>query len=194
MKKENTVLYILRLTLTLLLITSLVAAALAGVNAITKDKTAAIQLEKTQKAMEEVLPGYGAFEACGFEDATGTVAAVYLPSGNDGEGVRGYPAYVVEVAPAGFGGDIVMMVGIKDGAVTGVSVVSHAETAGLGAIAADKTEKGVAFRNQFVGVTTDETVAVSKDGGTIDAITGATITSRAVADGINAALAVFIKG
>ena len=87
-----------------------------------------------------------------------------------------------------------MMVGIKDGAVTGISIVSHAETAGLGAIAADKTEKGVAFRNQFVGVTTDETVAVSKDGGQIDAITGATITSRAVADGINAALAVFIKG
>lgn len=192
MKKENTVLYILRLTLTLLLITALVAAALAGVNAITKDKIAALQLEKTQKAMEEVLPGYGEYEKCEFEDTTGTVTAVYVPYSHDGGVVQGYPSYVVEVAPAGFGGDIVMMVGIKDGAVSGVSIVSHAETAGLGAIAADKTEKGTAFRSQFVGAAED--VKVTKDGGTIDAITGATISSRAVADGVNAALAVNIKG
>ena len=185
MKKENTVLYVFRLTFTLLLITALVAAALAGVNAITKDKIAAIQLEKTQQAMEEVLPGYSEYAECAYSDATGTVTAVYLPAGGEN-------AYVAQVEPAGFGGAIVMMVGVKDGAICGVSIVSHAETAGLGAIAADKTEKGVAFRNQFTGV--DTQVKVSKDGGTIDAITGATITSRAVAEGVNAALAVEIQG
>lgn len=188
MKKENNAMYILRLTLTLLLITALTAAALAGVNAITKDKIAALQLEKTQKAMEEVLPGYGEYQACSFTDETGTVKAVYVPGG----AVRGIPRYVVEVEPAGFGGKITMMVGIENGAVSGVSIVSHGETAGLGSIAAEKTEKGIAFRNQFVGA--DWELKVSKDGGTIDAITSATITSRAVTDGVNAALAVQIQG
>lgn len=192
MKKETNVMYMLRLTLTLLLIAALVAAALAGVNAITKDKIVAIQMEKTQKAMEEVLPGYGEYQTHNFVDETGTVKAVHVPCSHDGGVIRGNPSYVVEVEPAGFGGKITMMVGIKDGIVSGVSIVSHAETAGLGSVAADKTEKGVAFRNQFVGADTE--VKVDKDGGTIDAITSATITSRAVTDGVNAALAVQIQG
>lgn len=187
MKKENNVRYILRLTLTLLLITSVVAAALAGVNAITKDKIAALQLEKTQKAMEEVLPGYDKYQNRDFTDETGMVKAVYVPYTCDG-----VSTYVAEVEPAGFGDKIVMMVGIEDGAVSGVAIVSHAETAGLGAVAAEKTEKGVSFRSQFVGAA--EAVKVNKDGGTIDAITGATITSRAVAEGVNAALAVQVQG
>ena len=192
MKQENNVKYIFRLTLTLLLITALVAAALAGVNVITKDKIAAIQREKTQKAMEEVLPGYGEYQTHDFTDGTGTVKAVYVPYSHDGGTIRGIPGYVVEVEPAGFGGKITMMVGIEDGAVSGVSIVSHAETAGLGSVAADKTEKGVNFRSQFVGA--DAEVKVNKDGGTIDAITSATITSRAVTEGVNAALAVQVKG
>ena len=84
-----------------------------------------------------------------------------------------------------------MMVGIADGKVTGVAVVSQAETAGLGAIVADKTEKGISFRSQFVDAGGE--VKVSKDGGTIEAITGATITSRAVAQGVTDALAVEIQ-
>ena len=55
MKKESNALYILRLTVTLLLICAAVALALAGVNSITKDRIAAIQAEKTQKAIAEVL-------------------------------------------------------------------------------------------------------------------------------------------
>ena len=183
MKKETNVRYILRLTLTLLLITAFVAAALAGVNAITKDKIAAIQQEKANKAMLEVLPGYAGFTACGFTGSA-SVKNVYLPQGGDGT------AYVVEVAPAGFGGEIVMMVGVDDGKVTGVSIVSQTETAGLGAIVADKTEKGEAFRSQFAGL--EGTVQVDKDGGQIQAITGATITSRAAAQGVTDALAVQI--
>lgn len=183
MKKETNVRYILRLTLTLLLVTAFVAAALAGVNAITKDRIAAIQLEKTNQAMKEVLPGYESFIACDFVGGT-TVKNVYLPQDGDGN------AFVVEVAPVGFGGEIILMVGVQEGAVTGVSVVSQAETAGLGAIAADKTEKGVSFRSQFTGLSGD--VKVTKDGGIVDSITGATITSRAVAQGVTDALAVKI--
>ena len=55
MKQENTVLYILRLTVTLLLICAFVALALAGVNAITKDKIAAVKAAKTAKAISAVL-------------------------------------------------------------------------------------------------------------------------------------------
>ena len=81
-----------------------------------------------------------------------------------------------------------MMVGVdNEGNVLGISIVSHTETAGLGAVAAASTSAGEAFRGQFAG--TSGSVAVSKDGGALEAITGATITSRAVCAGVNAALA-----
>lgn len=182
MKKQNTALYILRLTFTLLLICAAVAGALAGVNALTKDKIADIQAQKLQTAMEEVLPGASDMTEVSFADATGTVRKVYQASADSA--VQGY---VVEVAPNGFGGAITMMVGVADGKVTGISVVSHTETAGLGSVAADKTSKGQAFRDQFAGTFGEQ--KVDKDGGNIDAITGATITSRAVTNGVNAALA-----
>ena len=70
--------------------------------------------------------------------------------------------------------------------VTGISIIKHTETAGLGAVAAAGTPAGEAFRSQFVGAS--GSVAVTKDGGEMDAITGATITSRAICAGVNAAL------
>ena len=76
----------------------------------------------------------------------------------------------------------------NEGNVLGISIISHTETAGLGAVAAANTSPGEAFRAQFVGQS--GSVSVSKDGGQIDALTGATITSRAVCVGVNAALAV----
>ena len=81
-----------------------------------------------------------------------------------------------------------MMVGVgNDGKVLGISIISHTETAGLGAVAAADTPAGQTFRSYFEGAS--GSVAVTKDGGTVEAITGATITSRAVCDGVNAALA-----
>ena len=71
------------------------------------------------------------------------------------------------------------------GTVTGISVLSHAETPGLGAIAGAAGEKGDAFRSQFAGLTS---AAVTKDGGSVNALTGATVTSRAICSGVNAAL------
>ena len=177
MKTESMVKYVARLAITLLLITSLVAAALAGVNAITAPIIAQINYQKTQDAIEAVLPGGG--ESVPFTDDSGWVTTVY----------KSETGYAVEVTPTtGFDGDIAMMVGIDlQGNVLGISVISHTETAGLGAVAAAKTSAGEAFRGQFVG--TSGSVSVAKDGGTIDAITGATITSRAICDGVNAALA-----
>ena len=81
-----------------------------------------------------------------------------------------------------------MMVGVdNDGKVLGISIINQSETAGLGAVAAADTSAGEAFRDQFAGMS--GSVSVTKDGGAVDALTGATITSRAVCSGVNAALA-----
>ena len=176
MKTQSNVAYILRISLTLLVITAVVAALLAGVNAITAPIIAKANEAKTQEAINAVLPGGG--DSGAFHDATGLVTNVYASD----------TGYAVQVTPSGFDDEIDMMVGIdKDGKVLGISIISHTETAGLGAVAAANNAKGEAFREQFVGMS--GSVAVSKDGGEVDALTGATITSRAICDGINAALA-----
>ena len=164
---------IFRLVITLFLITAAVAAALAGVNAITKDAIAANQEKKTQDALAVVLPAAGALQKLELSGDTGIVSEVY----SDGE------SYAVKVLPGGFDGEITMMVGISQGKVTGISVISHTETPGLGAVAAAQNAKGEAFRGQFVGQ--EGTLAV---GDQIDAMSGATITSNAVVTGVNAAL------
>lgn len=180
MKTQSTVVYILRLAVTLLLITAVVAALLAEVNAVTAPKIETLNAEKTQNAIAAVLPGGG--EPVDFTDDTGLVSTVY----------RGQSGYAVEVTPSGFNGTVTMMVGVDaTGKVLGISIVNHTETAGLGAVAAAETAAGNAFRGQFVGMS--GSVSVTKDGGQVDALTGATITSRAVCTGVNAALSVVAK-
>ena len=178
MKKESMFAYVMRITLTLLLIAAIVAAALAMVNGVTQPIIAQKNAEKTQKAIQTVLPGGYESEVTDFSDATGLVSKVY----------KGINGYAVEVAPSGFDGAITMMVGIDlEGKVLGISVITHTESAGLGAVAAANNSAGQSFRDQFVGQS--GSVSVNKDGGDIDAITNATITSRAICDGVNAALA-----
>lgn len=170
MKDKNVIRYVLRLTLTLLIITGVVAFALAGVNAITKDRIAQAKKAKTLAAVEAVLPGGGELA----EETSPDILALY----------KGDNGYALEVAPNGFGGQIHLMVGIDHtGKVTGVAVISHAETPSLGAVAGENSSKGIAFREQFVGLS--DTAAVGSE---VDAITGATITSKAVTEGVNLAL------
>ena len=156
--------YVLRLTLTLFLITTIVAGLLGLVNYVTADTIAEQIAQKAENAMRQVL------EADGYEPLDvpedSAVTAAYRA------GDRGY---VVRVAPNGFGGAIDMMVGVDvSGAVTGVAIVSQSETASLGANCTRED-----FRAQFTGKT--GTLSVSKDG-------GATVTSRAVTEGVNTAL------
>ena len=177
MKTESNVMYVLRLAVTLFLIAAVVAGVLAGVNAVTKPIIDAQNEAKTQAAIAAVLPGGFDEELTDYTDASGLVSKVY----------KGANGYALEVKPSGFDNTITMMVGVDfEGNVLGISVVSHTETAGLGAVAAASTSAGEAFRGQFVGKS--GSVAVSKDGGELDAITGATITSRAICAGVNAAL------
>ncbi len=175
MKTESTVKYVLRLALTLLIITAVVAALLSVVNGVTKPIIDDLNRQKTQKAIEAVLPGGG--ENMPVPGGNDMVQALY----------KGEKGYAVQVAPQGFNGAIVMMVGVdNEGKVLGISVISQAETAGLGSICAASNSAGEAFRGQFIGMS--GSLAVTKDGGEVDAITSATITSRAVTNGVNAAL------
>ena len=166
--------YILKLAGTLFLITAIVALLLAGVNSITAPRIAAINAEKTQKAVEEVLPGGGELLEGGYDTMDGKIAEVY----------KSETGFAVKVLPMGFDNTITMMVGVDlEGKVTGIAIISHTETAGLGAVAADKGEDGQAFRGQFVGKSGELEVGTH-----IDAIASATITSKAVTEGVNAAL------
>lgn len=163
--------YILRLTLTLLLITAVVAGLLAFVNELTAGRIDELTRQKAEQAMREVLPA---------QDYTPLDAA--LPQGVTEAYRAGDAGYVVRVAPNGFGGAIDLMVGVRaDGTVNGVAVIAHSETASLGANCTREE-----FRAQYVGGAGP--FAVGQDGGTIEALTGATVTSRAVTDGVNAAL------
>ena len=173
MKTESTFNHIIRLTVTLLAICAVVAAVLAGVNMITKDKIAEIQTQKIEKAIQEVIPNAQDVQQLPLSGDAGIVQAVYAANGS----------YAVQVAPGGFDGEVTMMVGISEGKVTGLSVISHTETPGLGAIAAPQNAKGEAFRGQFVGQ--EGTLVIGEQ---IDAMSGATITSTAVVTGVNAAL------
>ena len=177
MKQGSVNKYVLRISLTILLIAIVVAAALAFVNKITKSVIQIAEEEKIQEAIALVLPGGYKTQITDFNDPTGIVSRVY----------QGPNGYAVEVLPAGFDSALTMMVGVApDGTVLDLCVVSHTETAGLGAVAAADGSAGMTFRQQFVGTSGD--VLVKKDGGSIDAITGATVTSRAVCDGVNTAV------
>ena len=173
MRNDSTLMHIVRLTVTLLTICAVVAAVLAGVNMITKDKIAEIQNQKIEKAIQEVIPNAQDVQQLPLSGDAGIVQAVYTANGS----------YALQLAPGGFDGEVIMMVGISEGKVAGISVISHTETPGLGAVAAAQNAKGEAFRGQFVGQ--EGTLAI---GDQIDAMSGATITSTAVVTGVNAAL------
>ena len=164
----------LRLAVILFAFAAVVAVALGTVNKITNERIAAFAAEKTAAAMREVLSAesYTPVEGSAAEKIE-LVKKVYA---------AGDKGWVVMVTPSGFGGEIDMAVGVdKSGAVTGVSIVSMSETSGLGANA-----KRESFRSQYIGKS--GSVALRKQGGEIDALTGATVTSTAVTKGVNAAL------
>ena len=102
MKTESLAKYVLRLAATLLAITAVVAAALAGVNSITKPVIDQLTAQKTQQAIAAVLPGGYDSEITDFEDATGLVSKVYA----------GEAGYAFEVTPGGFDNTMTMMGGV----------------------------------------------------------------------------------
>ena len=189
--------YIIELTVKLFVTCLIVAGLLGGVNAITKDKIAAINWENTVAAMQAVAadPENTTYNETPLENTEAMTAAADAAGGTLGAiyeaQVNGEAAgYAVTVSASGSQGTIEMMVGVDAaGAVTGVSVVSHSETAGIGTkvIGNEPTASGVGVLYQFVGKSAaDGTLAV---GSNVDAITGATVSTRGITTGVNAALA-----
>ena len=172
-----------RLSATLTVVSVLVALLLGGVNALTADQIAENERRAVESAMLEVMP-----EAKQFVDYTDkleakeTIRFVRRAMG-DGNQALGH---VVQVATSGFGGTMELIVGVTmEGTVTGVSIISHAETPGLGAKAGD-----AAFLTQYLEK--DGSVQVVKGAagdGEVSALTGATITSEAVTQAVREAVA-----
>lgn len=175
-KSENGLMTIVRLGIVLLVMAAAVALVLGLVNLLTAGRIADIQADTMQAAMQEVLPAAGYTEVA---DLSGSEAVDAIYAADSG--------WVVQCTVSGSQGNITLIVGVdKTYTCTGISVTDHSETAGLGAIAGQAGEKGEAFRSQFVGQS--GTVAVTKNGGSIDAIAGATITSSAVCNAVTIAL------
>ena len=162
----------------------LVCSALLGtVYAVTKAPIEASELQKVNAAIAAVIP---AFDNVPSEAVQAVEGGEIYTATNGGETV----GYAIKVVTGGFGGPLTLMVGFTpDGTVYNTSVVSHAETPGLGAKLVDEN---IAPRVQVKGKSpATNNLSVKKDGGEIDAITASTITSRAFLKGVGAAYEVF---
>lgn len=184
--------YLFKLAGILMVICAIVAALLGVVNGVTADKIAAIQAQKLQASLQVVFPGAEFTEVEVTDDLSALAASPNAESGLEAIYAASTGGYAVEVTPTGFGGSIDMIVGIDaDGNVTGVSVISHAETAGIGTkIVADKPNKnGVGVLTQFIGRSASEgnLFTVNSGSNEVDAISGATVTTKAITRGVNAA-------
>ena len=176
---------ILKLTLVLFLICAIVAAVLGVVNEVTKDRIAAIQAEKTRAAYNTVLRS-DFYQDVDMNPYTEVANGQKIKIDSIAEAGNG-SGYVVQTTFSGAQGNITMVVGVdREGKCTGISIIKHSETSGLGANAASSAEVGVNFRGQFKGQ--DESIALAKAGGSIDALSGATITSRSVTNAVKAAI------
>ena len=186
---------IIKNTIILTIITLVSGVALGAVYEITKAPIANAQEQAKQEAYKQVFEDADSFDdlevddkeaaeavkAAGVDDGAEINEAVEAKQGGETIG------YVITATdPNGYGGDIQVSVGIQnDGTVNGIAILSINETAGLGMKASEPE-----FYEQYSGKQTDH-FYVSKDGGEgeqIDAISGATITTRAVTGAVNASL------
>lgn len=170
------------MVLTLFVITAVAGFSLAGVYEITKEPIARAQLAKKIVALNTVLPAFDTIltKTVQLPDEDQLMFNIAL-KGADTVGIA-----IETYTQKGFSGLIRAMVGFKpDGTIIDVVHLEHKETPGLG----DKVEKKKSsWSDQFKGKNPDEFVLkVTKDGGNVDAITAATITSRAYSDAINRA-------
>ena len=184
-KKEST---LINMLVALLVIAAVSGGVLGLVYGVTKDAIAEVDQKKNEAAIQAVLPLEGEItykaDTMKFNyegvDLTFPCNLAYDANGN-------FLGAAVKTNEGGFGGKIDMMVGfLADGTIKGTSVLSHSETPGLGANMTGK------FKDQFVDKNPGTfKLAVSKDGGDVDAITAATITSRAFSKAVDKAYKAF---
>ena len=172
----------------LLVIAAVSGGVLGLVYGMTKDTIAMVDQKKNEAAIQAVLPLEGeiTYKADTLKytyegaDLTFPCNLAYDANGT-------FQGAAVKTSEGGFGGKIDMMVGFAaDGTIKGTSVLSHAETPGLGANMTGK------FKDQFVDKNpASYKLTVTKDGGDVDAITAATITSRAFSKAVDKAYQAF---
>lgn len=157
----------------------IVTALLAAVNAVTAPIIAAAEEKNAAQARAEVLSEAKSFELLTLDKLPEGVTAVYKGSDNSG--------YVMMVTSKGYGGDIRLICGIRaDGSIEAVKTLSHSETSGIGSRV---TDNDGGYRNNYAGKTAD----TYKD---VDALSGATISSRAYKKAIASAFEAYsmVKG
>ena len=184
--------YIIKLTVTLFVTCVIVAGLLGLVNSVTCGPIAEINKAKTEAAMKAVVADAEnstfseALEITGDMTAAASSAGATVSEAYEVQVGGGPAGYALKIVSSGSQGNIEMMVGVDgEGAVTGVSIVDNSETSGIGSRVMSN-ENGVL--DQFIGKSsTDTPLTVGKN---VDAISGATVSSRGVTTGVNAALAV----
>lgn len=162
-------------TVALLVICLVATTLLAFTNSITSEKIAQNAVETENASRNVVMPGGASYsEVTAMENGV-TYCVGYDKIGNE-------IGYVFTAGAKGYGGTVSVMVGIDaEGEITGLEILSHSETPGLGANATKDD-----FKGRFIGKSGELTVdKVSNDGQNIQAITAATITSKAVVSAVN---------
>ena len=185
-KKES----LLRLVVVLTAIALVAGLALTGVYALTKEPIETAQAAKKLEALNLVLPGFkGEIKDITTKDADGEEILVHLAVNPDGSL---FGAGVETYTKKAFAGRFDLMVGFDTtGTILNTEVIKAGETPGLGdKINKDKSDFALQFSNRNPK---DFKLVVKKDGGDVDAITAATISSRAYCDAVQRAYDVFMK-
>ena len=180
--------YIGKLAGVLLGITAVTALLLGVVNYVTAPVIDAATQAKRVAAMQQVLeaeeyPAAASFPAEGqsYDSAAGSATVTALSEAVSGGETIGY---VAEVTTNGFGGAISLVVGVSpEGAVTGVAVIDHSETPNVGSKVVDDQS----VLDQFIGMTGE--ITVNSGDNAFDAVSGATVSSKAATAAVNAAVA-----
>ena len=184
-KKEST---LINMLLALFVITAVSGGVLGLVYSFTKDAIAEVDLKKNQAAIQAVLPLEGeiTYKADTLSYTENGVTTTF-PCNLAYDAQGNFKGAAIKTSEGGFGGKIEMMVGfLADGTIKGTSVLSHSETPGLGANMTGP------FKDQFIDKNPASfKLTVKKDGGDVDAITAATITSRAFSKAVNKAYNAF---
>ena len=179
--------FVLKVAGTLTVISLVVAALLGVVNMVTEDKIDAINAEKTNQALAAVAPEGAEFTPVELSDAAVAAASAYGTLDSMYEMSTG--GYAMKIVASGSQGSIEMIVGVDaNKALTGVSVVNHSETGGIGTkvVNNDPNTAGTPVLDQFIGMSGAGSLVVGK---TVTPISGATVTSKGITAGCNAALA-----
>lgn len=168
------------MVIVLLAVASVAALSLGAVYNITKAPIEAAQKKKQEDAIRQVLPEFDRIEAAKAISARGTdsLSLFYAFQGDQLVGVA-----VNTYTNKGFSGLVRLMVGfLPDGTINNTAVLEHKETPGLGdKMQQNKSDWSLQFKGKNPGT---NNIRVKKDGGEVDAITAATISSRAFVDAV----------